>query len=99
MTATISHIVLPSSLAAPLRQAIAGARTRLADYAVALFEAGDAAPLRAKLLGEAIAIENLRASAIFEDREIRDRSEALRLIEAALIHVVGVAQLLRTALD
>jgi uncharacterized membrane protein YccC len=99
VTATVSHIVLPSSLGAALRQAVAGARTRLADYAVALFDTGDAAPLRAKLLGEVIAIENLRASAIFEDREIRDRSEALRLIEAALIRVVGVAQLLGTALD
>jgi uncharacterized membrane protein YccC len=45
-------------------------------------------------LGQAIAIENLRASAIFEDREIRDRSNALRLLDAALIRVVGVAQLL-----
>ena len=99
VTATVSHIVLPSSLGAALRQAVAGARTGLADYAVALFDAGDAAPLRAKLLGEAIAIENLRASAIFEDREIRDRSDALRLIEAALIRVVGVAQLLGATLD
>jgi uncharacterized membrane protein YccC len=81
VTATVSHIVLPSSLGASLRQAVAGVRTRLADYAVALFDAGDAARLRVQLLGEAIAIENLRASAIFEDREIRDRSDALRLIE------------------
>ncbi len=99
VTATVSHIVLPSSLGASLRQAVAGARTRLADYAVALFDAGDAAPLRAKLLGEAIAIENLPASAIFEDREIRDRSDALRLVEAARIRVVGVALLLGAALD
>lgn len=99
VTATVSHIVLPSSLGAALRQAVAGARTGLADYAVGLFDAGDAAPLRAKLLGEAIAIENLRASAIFEDREIRDRSDALRLIEAALIRLVGVALLLGATLD
>src|SRR5262245_2198831 len=99
VTATVSQVVFPSSLAASLRQAVAGVRTKLADYAVALFETGDAAPLRAKLLGEAIAIENLRASAIFEDREIRDRSDALRLIEAALIRVVGVAQLLAVALE
>jgi uncharacterized membrane protein YccC len=99
VTATVSHIVFPSSLGASLRQAVAGVRTRLADYAVALFDAGDAVRSRVKLLGEAIAIENLRASAIFEDREIRDRSDALRLIEAALIRVVGVAQLLGAALD
>src|SRR5208337_4883296 len=69
------------------------------SYAVALFGAGDTAPLRAKLLGQAIEIENLRASAIFEDREIRDRSNALRLLDAALINAVGVAQLLRRTLD
>jgi uncharacterized membrane protein YccC len=94
VTATVSHIVLPSSLGASLWQAVADARAALGDYAIALLGAGDTAPLRAKLLGQAIAIENLRASAIFEDREIRDRSNALRLLDAALISVVGVAQLL-----
>jgi uncharacterized membrane protein YccC len=50
-------------------------------------------------LGQAIEIENLRASAIFEDREIRDRSNSLRVLDAALINIVGVAQLLRRMLD
>ena len=40
-------------------------------------------------MGQAIEIENLRASAIFEDREIRDRSDALRLLDLALINAVG----------
>jgi uncharacterized membrane protein YccC/class 3 adenylate cyclase len=93
-TATVSHIVLPSSLAASLWRAVAEAHAGLADYGIALLGDGDASPLRAKLLGQAIAIENLRASAIFEDREIRDRSDSLRLLVAALINVVGVAQLL-----
>jgi uncharacterized membrane protein YccC len=99
VAATLSYVVLPSSLARSLRQAVADARTGLADYAVALFGAGDTAPLRAKLLGQAIEIENLRASAIFEDREIRDRSNSLQLLDAALINAVDVAQLLRRTLD
>jgi uncharacterized membrane protein YccC len=55
--------------------------------------------LRAKLLGQAIAIENLRASAVFEDRELRARSDRLRLLDLALIDVVGVAQLFGPQLD
>ncbi len=99
VTATISHIVLPNSLVPSLWQAVADAHAGLADYALALFGAGDTARLRTKLLGQAIEIENLRASAIFEDREIRDRSDALRLLDLALINAVGAAQLLRRALD
>ena len=94
LAATVDHIILPRSLSTPLWQAVAAARETLADYAVALFGPGDTAPLRAKLLSQAIAIENLRASAVFEDREIRDRSDGLRLLDTALIDVVGVAQLL-----
>src|SRR5271167_99100 len=73
VAATINRIVLPDTLGSQLWQAVADARQTLADYAIALLEHGDTGPLRAKLLVQAIAIENLRASAIFEDREIRDR--------------------------
>jgi uncharacterized membrane protein YccC len=99
VTATVSHIVPASSVAASLRQAIADARRGLADYAIALFSGGDAAPLRAKLLSQAIAIENLRASAMFEDRDIRDRGYALRLLDPAFLRVIGVAQRLARQLD
>src|SRR3954447_23440828 len=75
--ATVNRVVLPSSLGARLWRAVAGARETLADYAMVLHDPGGAAPLRAKLLGQAIAIENLRASAMFEDREIRDRNDRL----------------------
>jgi uncharacterized membrane protein YccC len=92
--ATINRIILPSSLGTQLWQAVAVARETLADYALALLKAGATAPLRAKLLGQAIAIENLRGSAAFGDREIRDRSDQLRFLDLALIDVVGVAQLL-----
>ena len=37
--------------------------------------------------------------AMFEDREIRDRSDSLQRLDAALINAVDVAQLLRRALD
>ncbi len=99
VTATISHIVLPNSLIPSLWQAVTEAHAGLADYALAIFAVGDTARLRTKLLGQAIEIENLRASAIFEDREIRDRSDALRLLDLALINAVGAAQLLRRAFD
>ena len=99
VAATVNYVVLPNPLARSLRRAVADARAGLADYAVALFGAGDTAPLRAKLLGQAIEIEDLRASAVFEDREIRDRSDSLQLLDAALINAVDVAQLLRRTLD
>src|SRR6266481_7451265 len=47
VAATVSHVVLPSSLAPSLWQAVADARVGLADYAVALFGAADTGPLRA----------------------------------------------------
>jgi uncharacterized membrane protein YccC len=99
VTATVNHIVPANSVAASLTHAIADARKGLADYAIALFSASDAAPLRAKLLSQALAIENLRAAAMFEDRDIRDRGNALRLLDAALVRAVGVAQLLARQLD
>ncbi|HTT80208.1 MAG TPA: FUSC family protein [Stellaceae bacterium] len=99
VAATVSHVVVPTSLVPSLWRAVAGAQAGLADYAVALFGAGDTATLRTKLLGLAIEIENLRASAIFEDRQIRARSNAMRLLDLALINAVGTAQLLRRALD
>ena len=99
VTATISHLVLPVSLAASLRQAIADARTGLADYALALLGGGDAGSLRTNLLGQAVAIENRRASAIFEDREMRDRSDVLQRLNVAFVNVVNIGQLLRRQLD
>ena len=99
VAATISQVVLPNSLVPSLWQTVAEARAELADYAVVLFGAGGTAQLRAKLLGRAIEIENLRASAIFEDREVRARSNSLRLLDLALINAVGPAQLLQRALD
>ena len=99
VAATVNHVVLPNSLVPSLWQAVADARAGLADYAVALFGVGNPAPLRTKLLGQAIEIENLRTSAIFEDRDVRDRSNALRLLDLALIRAVATAHLLRRMLD
>ena len=98
-SAIVSHLVPSNSVAASLTQAITNARKGLADYTIALFSTSDVAPLRAKLLSQAIAIESLRASAMFEDRDIRDRSHTLRLLDAALVRVIGVAQLLARRLD
>jgi uncharacterized membrane protein YccC len=100
VAATVNHIILPSPLGPQLWQAVIGGRQALADYGLALFERrGDSAPSRTKLLGQAITIENLRASAIFEDREIRDRSDRLRFLDTALIDAIGVAQPLGQQLD
>jgi uncharacterized membrane protein YccC len=98
-TAAISHLVLPTSLAQSLRQALASSRTQLAGAAVALLERRAAAALWTKLLGQVIAIENLRASAVFEDRDIRDRSDAVRRLGVAMLGVIDVAQLLGRSAD
>src|SRR5260221_3828328 len=98
-TAAISHLVLPVSLAASLRRAVATGQAELADYAAALLGGRDTASQRTKLLGQVIAIENLRASAIFEDRGIQDRSGIIRRLDIATLGVVDVAHLLGRSLD
>jgi uncharacterized membrane protein YccC len=95
VTATISHLVLPMSLAPSVLRAIASARNRFADDAVALLNGGDNAAQWTKLLGEARSIKDLCASAIFEDRDMRDRSEALRRLDVAFVKAVTIGQLLR----
>jgi uncharacterized membrane protein YccC len=97
--AAISHLVLPVSLADTLRRAIATGRLDLADYAAALLRGRATGAQRSKLLGEAIAIENLRASAIFEDRDVRSRSPALRRLDASVLAVMDAAHLLGRSLD
>ena len=98
-TATVSHIILPNSLAAALWQAIADIRVSLANYALAILGDGDLARERANLISRTISIENLLESAIFEDREVRDRSNSLRLLNTSLIDVIGAAQLLGERLE
>src|SRR5271163_2328178 len=92
VTATISHLILPYSMAVSLRQAVSQARADLAECAVTLLSGADARALREKLLSQAIAIENLSASAIFEDPELRKRRSHLRHLNLALISVTGTMQ-------
>jgi uncharacterized membrane protein YccC len=98
-TAAISHLILPMSLADSLRRDIATVRAELARYATALLEGRDGTSLRTKLLGQAITIENLRASAIFEDREIQARNGALQRLNITMLDVVDAAHLLDRSLD
>src|SRR5882724_11422954 len=98
-TAAISHLILPVSLADSLRREISTGRAELAEYATALLEGRDRTSLRTKLLGQAITIENLRASAIFEDREIKARNGVLQRLNIAMLDVVDVAHLLDRSLD
>src|SRR6185295_3475357 len=58
-TAAISHLVLPVSLTASLRSAIATGRAELADYAAALLRGVDTTPQRTKLVGRVIEIQKL----------------------------------------
>ena len=92
VAAAITHIILPSSHAATLWRSVAQTRLALADYVTGVLGGGDAAKLAGPMVGKAIAIENQRASAIFEDHDIRDRSGALRLLNIALLRALGAAQ-------
>lgn len=98
VTAAISHLVLPVSLASKLRHAIADMRLGLADYSAALLSGGDVGALRVRLLGQAVANENLRASAVFEDLDLRDRQDALERLNVASVNVIGTSQLLERRL-
>jgi len=98
-TAAISYLILPVSLADSLRHEIATGRAELAEYATALLKGRDRTSLRTKLLGQAMTIENLRASAIFEDRDIQARNGALQRLNIAMLDVVDVAHLLDRSLE
>ena len=97
-TGAISHLVLPVLLADSLCRAIAQGGEDLAQYATALLRGSDTTARRTKLLGQVIAIENLRASAIFEDRDIQHRNSALQRLNIATLGVVDVAHLLSRSL-
>jgi uncharacterized membrane protein YccC len=92
VAAVVNRIVFPSSLAATLWQSLAAGRQALIDYLAEMPGDGHAAKSVAPLVSKAIAIENQRASAIFEDREVRDRSSSLRLLNLALLRAVAAAQ-------
>ncbi len=92
VTAAVNRIVFPSSLAATLWQSVAAARQTLIDYLAEMTDDGRAAKSAAPLVSKAIAIENQRASAIFEDLEVRDRSSSLRLLNLALLRAVAAVQ-------
>jgi len=98
-TATVSHLVVPLLLADSLRRTVETARTAVAEFAIAVLEGRDTPEQRSSVLAQAIAIENLRASAVFEDRDIRLRSDALRDLAAAMLAVADIAYLLGRSLD
>jgi uncharacterized membrane protein YccC len=94
VTAAVSHLILPVSVAGMLRQELADARSWFADYSLAVLRRGDDQSLRAKLLGEVVRIEDLCASAIFEEHEMRGRRDLLRRLGAAFAEAFGSCQLL-----
>jgi len=92
IAAAIHRIVLPSSAVAALWRSVAAVRQALVDHVAAALDGDDAAKSTALLVTRAIAIENQRGSAIFEDRELRGQSGSLRLLNIALLRVVGAAR-------
>ena len=92
--ATINHLFLPQSLSRSLRHAVATGRLALADYAVGVLAGRNSTSLWTKLLSRIIAMENLRASAIFEGPEIRNRTGTLRRLGSAMLSVLVDAHLL-----
>jgi len=62
------------------------------DHVAGVLNRDDATKSAAPLISRAIAIENQRASAIFEDHELRSRSASLRLLNLALLRVAGAVQ-------
>jgi len=91
IAAAVNRIVLPNSAVAALWQSVATARQALADDITGLL-GGDVRKSTASLVSRTIAIENQRASAIFENRELRGRSSSIRLLNIALLRVGGAAQ-------
>src|SRR5215469_3748400 len=94
VTAIISQLLLPASLAPALRQALTAAQIGLAEYAAAILNGRDARSMRSTLLDEARAIRSQYAAAIFEDRDIRERSSAVRRLDAAFMNVINLGELL-----
>ena len=94
ITAAISHLVLPVSLGLQLRRAVGVARESLAALSHAVLSGKRTAGSELGLLRQAIAIEELRRSAVFEDREIRAHSAALRELLIRFTAVVHIAQTL-----
>ena len=92
VAAAVNRIIFPGSLAAALWRSVAATRQTLIDYLADLPDDGRAAKSAAPLVSKAIAIENQRAAAIFEDTEVRDRSSALRLLNLTLLRAVAAAQ-------
>jgi len=95
----ISQLVLPVSLAQSLRGAVAEVKTEIARYTTALLRGGEVSTSQSKLLGQLIAIENLHSSAVFEDRDVQERSSVLRRLDAAMLDVIDVAALLGRSLE
>jgi len=94
----ISHVVLPVRLADQLRRTIAMARADVGELAAAVLARRDTNALRSRLLDRVITIENLQASAIFEDPDLRAQSGALRGLAVGMLNVVEAAHLLDRSL-
>jgi uncharacterized membrane protein YccC len=94
VTALISHLVLPVSLADAVRNAIAVGRADIISYAQGVLAGHDSNQQRIKLFGQATEIKRLSASAIFEDSDIRSRSNTFRLLDIAMLRVAGIGRFL-----
>jgi len=91
VAATVNRIVLPSSASAALWKSVATARQALLEHVASL--GGDSATKSAApLISSAISIENQLASAVFEDRAMRDQRASLRMLNLAFLRASAAAQ-------
>ena len=97
--ATVSQLVFPLPLAATLRRAVATARTAIGDCATAALQGQDTTEHRNRVVAQAVAIETLRASAVFEDPDVRARSDDVRSFAAAMLGVADIAYLLSHSME
>ena len=97
--ATVSQLVVPLPLAATLRRAVAAARAAVGECATAALQGQDTTEQRNRVVAQAVAIATLRASAVFEDHDVRDRSDEFRRLATAMLGVADIAYLLSRSME
>jgi len=99
VTALISHLVLPVSLADAVRNAVLVGRSDIVSYALSVLAGHDSNQQRLKLVGQATEIKRLSASAIFEDPDLRRRSNSFRMLDISMLRVTGIGRFLEDSLS
>jgi len=99
VTALISRLVLPVSLADAVQNAVLVGRADIVSYALSALARRESSQHRFKLLGQATEINRLSASAIFEDSDLRRRSNSFRMLDISMLRVTGIGRFLEGSLS